>query len=366
MDKYFGQFISRLPKEYHKKIIPIVVLMFIVVMCIIAFTLLASRENLTTRVQLMQDMENSYSKFRTMTPKQLHDKFMDVVEKYGDRDDITSLVFNELGAAFRAKDYDIGSEVNTWIEFKLCHRRYNYHETKPGDFIMFKPKWVGNKQYYKACVVQEYRNGYIKYIDHDMSMGLLFPVVSINDPSFDKVIIHEMSIWIGDRYSSESPKKHTKNTLYNGTYITRGIDSNHFGVDMLLSNYDRSVDAFQGGKVVYAYEKYDHRYPLSRLNTGGNYCIIRSIINGKTYYFQYMHLVNINVSEGQWVKKGDFLGQYADVGYSFGAHLHLGVFGAYSKQRGPTDPFDPLPWVYANASFVLFSGSNPYNTVALL
>jgi len=353
-----------------KNLIPAVILLTAMCILIICLALISvNKDAKSDRVQLMQRMEAAHMKFRTMHPLEFHSKFLEIVNKHGDKDNITSLVFQDLGGIFNAADKDIGRELNTWIEARLCHRRYNYAEILPGDFIMFKPIWVGNKQYQKACVIEEFKNGYIKYIDHDVEKGLLFGVVSMNDFTIDKVIIHELSIWLGDSFANDytNPNRNrTHNTLYNGTFIVRGFEATHIGIDLLLTNYDREVYAFQDGVVVSAYSNYDHKYKWARVNTGGNYCIIKSVINGQVYYFQYMHLVYLQVKHGMKVNKGQLLGQYADVGYSFGAHLHLGMFKNYDALRGPTDPFDPLPWVYANASFVIFNRVESYKTIARL
>jgi murein DD-endopeptidase MepM/ murein hydrolase activator NlpD len=62
--------------------------------------------------------------------------------------------------------------------------------------------------------------------------------------------------------------------------------------------------------------------------------IQKVLISGIFYSFRYCHLIENFVNHGQAVKQGDLIGIYGDVGYSFGAHLHIDV--------SPGDYFDRL------------------------
>ena len=62
-------------------------------------------------------------------------------------------------------------------------------------------------------------------------------------------------------------------------------------------------------------------------NGFGNGCIIRSVINGKTYYFQYAHMDSVSDSlvENTEISAGTYLGKVGNKGFSFGTHAHFEV-----------------------------------------
>ena len=59
----------------------------------------------------------------------------------------------------------------------------------------------------------------------------------------------------------------------------------------------------------------------------GNGVVVKSVIDGKTYYFQYAHMNSVSESlkEGDEIKKGTYLGEVGDRGFSFGPHAHFEV-----------------------------------------
>ena len=83
-------------------------------------------------------------------------------------------------------------------------------------------------------------------------------------------------------------------------------------------------------------------------NGFGNGCIIKSIIDGKTYYFQYAHMDSIstdlkNLKEGDQISKGTCLGTVGDRGFSFGTHAHFEIdlettLGSYWGEPVNNDP----------------------------
>lgn len=120
-------------------------------------------------------------------------------------------------------------------------------------------------------------------------------------------------------------KKGTKNPYYDGVAFlsspTRGgymtapygeerTTSPHKGID-IAKNLGDDVNAALDGKVVSA-----------GYNNGGygNLIIIEHEDNMQTYY---AHLSEINVSVGDYVKKGDKIGAIGSTGYSTGPHLHF-------------------------------------------
>ena len=59
-----------------------------------------------------------------------------------------------------------------------------------------------------------------------------------------------------------------------------------------------------------------------------NYVQIKHHINGKTYYTVYYHLKkgSIKVSIGQFVSKGEYIGNIGNSGISYAPHLHFGLY----------------------------------------
>ena len=83
-------------------------------------------------------------------------------------------------------------------------------------------------------------------------------------------------------------------------------------------------------------------------NGFGNGCIIKSEMNGKTYYFQYAHMdrVSNSLAEGMQITKGTYLGQVGDKGFSFGIHAHFEIdeetsMGSYWGRSTNNDPESP-------------------------
>jgi len=112
----------------------------------------------------------------------------------------------------------------------------------------------------------------------------------------------------------------------------------HNGVDFISRISDRSVFSVTQGFVAYDFDDYCHIKRYEKPNTGGNMIIITSVINGKTYHVRYLHLAKNFVSKGQMVHEGVLIGEYGDVGYSFGAHVHLDIYSAdWTTRVNPHD-----------------------------
>ncbi len=119
-----------------------------------------------------------------------------------------------------------------------------------------------------------------------------------------------------------------------------GKENVHDGIDVISADDDRRVYSICDGKVVYDFDDYCHMRRYEKPNTGGNMIIVTSVINGLTYHIRYLHLIKNYVSKGDMVTKGMLLGEYGDVGYSFGAHVHIDVYVAdWSKKINPHDLF---------------------------
>jgi len=85
----------------------------------------------------------------------------------------------------------------------------------------------------------------------------------------------------------------------------------HTGIDIACRIGTR-VHAAQGGKVIYAGIK--HGY--------GRTIILEHKFGYKTIYG---HLAHINISKGQWIKKGQTIGLTGNSGRSTGPHLHFEI-----------------------------------------
>jgi len=119
-----------------------------------------------------------------------------------------------------------------------------------------------------------------------------------------------------------------------------GHEQVHDGIDFISGINDRTVFAIADGFVAYDYDDYCHIKRYAKPNTGGNMVIITSVINNKTYHIRYLHLAENYISKGQYIVKGRNIGVYGDVGYSFGAHLHLDVFEVnWNKKINPHSLF---------------------------
>ena len=110
----------------------------------------------------------------------------------------------------------------------------------------------------------------------------------------------------------------------------------HDGID-LVSSVNKNVYAALAGTVLSDKDDYDHakRWISGGGNTVGNRVVMKHKINGETYYSAYYHLINNYVSDGQEIEAGKIIGQYDDVGMSYGAHLHFMMWDANWKVVDP-------------------------------
>jgi murein DD-endopeptidase MepM/ murein hydrolase activator NlpD len=132
-----------------------------------------------------------------------------------------------------------------------------------------------------------------------------------------------------------SPVKSWVRTSPYGWRNLNGKRQFHGGIDLVSGAGDRTVRAMADGEVVLDYDSYqDARRWTYPPDSGGNMVILKTKIRGKFYFIRYLHLSENIVSKGQKIKQGAVLGHYADVGYSFGAHLHI---DAYDGKWKPVD-----------------------------
>jgi murein DD-endopeptidase MepM/ murein hydrolase activator NlpD len=115
-----------------------------------------------------------------------------------------------------------------------------------------------------------------------------------------------------------------------------GREDIHDGIDYISKDGNKNVFAICNGFVAYDFDDYCVAKRYQKPNTGGNMIIITSVINNKTYHIRYLHLRKNNVFKGQFIPEGVLIGVYGDVGYSFGAHLHLDIYNStWTKKINP-------------------------------
>lgn len=117
-----------------------------------------------------------------------------------------------------------------------------------------------------------------------------------------------------------------------------GSTNKHNGLDVVSLCGNTTVYAVSDGYVEYDFDAYAHAKRYSKPNTGGNMIIVLSLINNEIYHVRYLHLVKNFVKHGQDIKAGDPIGEYGDVGYSFGAHVHIDIWNyEWSKTYNPIE-----------------------------
>jgi len=107
----------------------------------------------------------------------------------------------------------------------------------------------------------------------------------------------------------------------------------HDGIDFVSKINDKTVYSVTDGYVVYDFDDYCHIKRYEKPNTGGNMIIVTFVYNNITYHIRYLHLIENYVAKGQAIKEGQVIGKYGDVGYSFGAHLHIDVYNSSWTQK---------------------------------
>ena len=116
----------------------------------------------------------------------------------------------------------------------------------------------------------------------------------------------------------------------------------HPGIDY-VSPETELVRAILPGEVAIDFDEYEHAKRWSGPHTAGNYLCIKHETPpgglrrqfGLHTFWRYLHLENNECALHQLVNQGDIIGRYGDVGFSYGAHLHL---EAYTLKWEPMDP----------------------------
>lgn len=134
-----------------------------------------------------------------------------------------------------------------------------------------------------------------------------------------------------------SPVKNPVMTSDYGPRTLMGKENFHKGVD-LISREDATVRAILDGIVVWDTDDYEEaKRWTDPHHTAGNWVILHHQLGDTGFYTRYIHLVENYWQKGQNVYEGDILGKYGDVGYSFGAHLHIDFFTEDWKNFSPYD-----------------------------
>lgn len=111
-----------------------------------------------------------------------------------------------------------------------------------------------------------------------------------------------------------------------GPRVLNGEKQFHKGIDFVSEKSDSVFSVSDG---VVAYDQDDYTEALRWTDghhSAGNMVIVRHELKSGLCYIRYLHLFENEIRKGQKVSKGDLLGIYADVGRSFGAHLHTDAY----------------------------------------
>lgn len=300
------------------------------------------------RFVILAQTKDSLDKYNNLKPDELHNIWFSNLKGYTKNHTsigAIALVLNKLGGSIDGNDDSVVfvKRINAYIEVGLCTAT---SVAKPGSLIVFRGTWLGKKQSHRIGVIEAIEGNYIKFMEWTPELKTNFPVVRKGDPSILMIVEMSYPIWSGI-------------LLKNGIRITRGVSWFHDGVDMKISNFDRRVYAFEGGTVVKVFNNYNPKTRWSDWkNSGGNYCVIKTKLDGKDCLMRYLHLQHLRVKVGQKIAKNQLLGQYADIGYSFGAHLHLEAHDLKGKV------LNPLPYLSDYASFIIYSYEDEKSYVA--
>jgi murein DD-endopeptidase MepM/ murein hydrolase activator NlpD len=134
----------------------------------------------------------------------------------------------------------------------------------------------------------------------------------------------------------EPVKNHRISSKY-GKRILSGKEQFHDGIDFVSRDGNTDVFSVGPGVCTFDFDNYDDKKRWNDVkHSAGNYVIIKTTLGNKDYYVRYLHLRENSLSNGQKVEEGEKIGEYADVGYSFGAHLHFDMYTMAWEKIDPT------------------------------
>lgn len=110
----------------------------------------------------------------------------------------------------------------------------------------------------------------------------------------------------------------------------------HDGVDMVSDSGCIDLVAMLDGVVIDDRDDYNEALRWKdKHHSVGNRIVVKSVLNGKTYFWSYYHMVINHCSVGEKIAKGQLVGTYGDVGISFGAHVHVIAWDEHWKVIDP-------------------------------
>lgn len=127
-------------------------------------------------------------------------------------------------------------------------------------------------------------------------------------------------------------------TSHYGPRVLAGKPDFHRGIDYVDGTNDRRVRAVADGVVVLDFDSYDDaKRWIDPVHSAGNYICVQHTIEGQTYFARYLHLLKNTVTKLEKVSMGAVLGEYADVGFSYGAHVHFEIFNSAWQIVDPSE-----------------------------
>jgi murein DD-endopeptidase MepM/ murein hydrolase activator NlpD len=117
-----------------------------------------------------------------------------------------------------------------------------------------------------------------------------------------------------------------------GPRVLNGKKQNHKGIDFISDSGIRDVYSIADGIVTYDQDDYDEAKKWTdRHHSAGNMVIVRHELKDGLFYVRYLHLLENIVRKEQRVSEGEIIGEYANVGMSYGAHLHIDAYDMHWK-----------------------------------
>ncbi len=309
----------------YKKIIKICAIVFSILFSSLT-TIYLINENHKLKNSPLNTLKPSYNKYVEFRKQSGLDLHIEVI-KFGDTEKSIFDMLNSRGANINCNSMiEFSKKIKGYFELQFT--QYSI-KPKTTDIILFKPYWKNGIQVQKSGIIESYSGGIIKYISGDES-GLEFSKIRFGDPLIANIYEFTFPIWCGKE-------------LHNATILTQGLSSSHNGYDMVTGNPDREVYSLTPGRVVDVYNGYTPSITILYFDE-----------KEKPHKVIYMHLVNIRVKIGDYVNFDTLIGNYANIGYSFGPHVHIEWIGP----NGEID--DPLPLIDARAPYIMFRDINHY------
>ena len=212
------------------------------------------------------------------------------------------------------KEEQLVEEISTKYKTTI-----KYDSTKPQGYLEVTQQGIDGLD--RVTKKIRYQNGVIDGAEMTDAESLRTPVERIevrgarvvNDP----IVIADAGNWA---WPTKSP--HMLTSTYGWRYLN-GSRNFHEAIDIIIvgQTHGSPVYAANDGNVVTAIS--------GGYNDGrGSYVLIN---HNNGYLTAYYHMSNVAVSPGQAIEKGQQIGRIGNTGYSFGAHLHFGVYrGTYS------------------------------------